>query len=143
MLEDSYRLFNCARCLAQVRICPRCDRGQIYCGRSCSIRSRREKQLEAGRRYQDKFEGRLRHAARQQQYRERQSQKVTHQGPPAPGPSCIMTSDDVDEELIAELAGVEVVFCDFCRRPCRPFARLDPLRARRRDRLRVDRTRAS
>ena len=33
---DDARLFLCARCQRQVRVCSRCDRGQQYCGARCS-----------------------------------------------------------------------------------------------------------
>ena len=139
MVEDSYRLFYCGRCRRQTKICPRCDRGQIYCGPTCSSLARREKQRQAVRRYQATLAGRRRHAARQHAYRERRaaaaSANVTHQGPaPAPTPpmSCV---GDGDSELSTE--ATDVVPCHFCNGPCRPFARLEPLRTRRRDRLRL------
>jgi hypothetical protein len=140
VLEDSYRLFNCVRCREQVKICAFCDRGQIYCATGCSRESRREKQRAAGRRYQATYRGRRKHAARQARYRERRKarEKVTHQGPPDPGPRSKLLSSDADVDV--ELTDAEVVHCDFCGRPCRPFARLDPLRMRRRKRLRLART---
>ena len=76
----SARLYNCARCHHQVIICSHCDRGQSYCSGTCSIQSRREKQQEANGRYQSTVKGRHFHATRQQQYRQRQKQKVTYQG---------------------------------------------------------------
>lgn len=138
-MEDSYRLFNCGRCRKQTKICPRCDRGQIYCEKSCSEASRREKQREAGRRYQRSRRGRFKHAARQQRYRERQAEKVTHQGPPDRPERSIVRPTEADEE---PTRAADVVSCDFCGRVCRPFARLVPLRVRRRTRLRISRDRA-
>ncbi len=42
MVRPDYRLYACARCRRLVAICSVCDRGQWYCGRVCSQRSRRE-----------------------------------------------------------------------------------------------------
>ena len=74
------RLFNCARCAQQVKICSHCDRGQVYCAGNCSLQARKESLNRAAQRYQTSQQGRLSHAARQAQYRARQQQKVTHQG---------------------------------------------------------------
>lgn len=89
---DSGRWFVCARCRAQVLLCRRCDRGQIYCSRRCSDAARHGFQREAGRRYQRGRPGRVLHAARSQRWRQRQrvarrallemavDDIVTHQG---------------------------------------------------------------
>ena len=34
--EESYRLYNCACCGRQVRICRHCDRGNRYCAWGCA-----------------------------------------------------------------------------------------------------------
>ncbi len=49
--EPSYRLYNCARCAAQVRLCRRCDHGNVYCAGECARISRRESVRRAGARY--------------------------------------------------------------------------------------------
>jgi len=82
------RLFNCAHCERQVVFCPRCDHGNLYCSPGCSETARRDSVRRAGRLYQDSHRGRLKHARRQQRYRERRlgqaseregcGQKVTH-----------------------------------------------------------------
>ena len=77
-MKQIARLLNCIRCHKQVRICSTCDRGNIYCGSECSVPARRELERAAGARYQKSYKGRLKHAARQQRYREREKQKVTH-----------------------------------------------------------------
>lgn len=86
------------------------------------------------------------HAARQQQYRDRQREpeKVTHQGSPPNPEESLSESVERDGGQVAEAvpAGPDVVVCDFCGRRCRPFARLEPLRVRRRDRLRLASTQA-
>jgi predicted nucleic acid-binding Zn ribbon protein len=50
--EPTYRLYNCQRCGVQVRICRRCDHGNIYCAQECSRIRRRECLRRAGARYQ-------------------------------------------------------------------------------------------
>ena len=89
------RLFLCGRCRAQVVICSRCDRGQIYCGAACSQAARRESQCEAGRRYQRGRRGRFAHAERARRHRQRRRQKnnVTHQGSAAPPPDGLLVAD--------------------------------------------------
>ncbi len=92
-MDRTARLFLCARCRDQVLLCSHCDRGQQYCGRACSILSRRERRRETARRYQSSRRGRLKHAARAACWRARRRSlsqasaggdidKVTHQGCP-------------------------------------------------------------
>jgi len=76
----SARLYHCVRCHCQVIICSHCDRGNIYCSGQCATQSRLEKQQDANNRYQSTAKGMRCHALRQQHYRQRQKQKVTHQG---------------------------------------------------------------
>ena len=78
----SARLYNCVRCHCQVIICSHCDYGNRYCSGHCSAQSRLEKQREACQRYQSSSKGRHLHAKRQRHYRQRQKEKVTHQGSP-------------------------------------------------------------
>lgn len=81
--EPTYRLYNCRRCGVQVRICSRCDHGNIYCASECARIRRRESVRRAGARYQRGRRGAHRHAARQRTWRTRRRQKVTHQGCPS------------------------------------------------------------
>jgi hypothetical protein len=85
--SDSGRLYRCAGCGRQVIICRRCDRGNRYCGVTCRQQARRQRQKEARQRYQQSWKGRRKAAQRQQRYRDRGKQKVTHQSPQpgAPG----------------------------------------------------------
>ncbi len=78
-MEKTARLYYCALCRTQVIICSDCDRGNIYCLNGCAQHARQSSLKTAGKRYQNTFNGRCRHAARQQRYRARQ-EKVTHQG---------------------------------------------------------------
>ena len=52
------RLFACVRCRAQVIVCRRCDRGQIYCDGDCAQVSRQASLREAAQRYQRSRHGR-------------------------------------------------------------------------------------
>jgi transposase len=67
--QPTGRLFLCARCRAQVFICRRCDRGQIYCASGCAQAARRVSLREAAQRYQHSRRGRLAHAQRARRYR--------------------------------------------------------------------------
>ena len=135
-VEDSYRLFNCCRCQELVAICPRCDRGNIYCSKTCSAASRRENNRESGRRYQATRRGRRKHAARMARYRHRQCErleyeKVTQQGPPPAelvAKAVLTTEEQAAEDEV-------LVRCDVCGRFCLPLARREPSRQRRRVRL--------
>jgi len=126
-MQNTARLFNCARCRAQVLICSGCDRGNIYCGRTCSQQARRESLRAAGRRYQRSRRGRLLHAERQRRYRSR-PHKVTHHG------SAPTTTDDSlppESRTVpcASPGGASIreqgVRCHFCRHPCSEHLRLD------------------
>jgi len=50
MREPAYRLYNCERCQVQVRICERCDRGNVYCAGECAKirRASRSDELRRG-----------------------------------------------------------------------------------------------
>jgi hypothetical protein len=74
----SFRLFLCAGCRRQVVVCRKCDRGQIYCGKDCSLNARRSRQREARRRYQASDRGRQMHADRSRRYRARNGRLTDH-----------------------------------------------------------------
>jgi hypothetical protein len=52
-------------------ICPACEREQVYCGLLCRLLARLLQHRKANRIYQQSKKGRLKHAARQQAYRQR------------------------------------------------------------------------
>ena len=126
-MQNTARLFNCARCRAQVLICSRCDRGNIYCGPTCSQQARRESLRAAGGRYQRSRRGRFCHAERQRRYR-RRPHKVTHQGSVA-----VPSHDSLGPESRTKSGRacsgpsppVQGPCCHFCRRPCSAFVRLN------------------
>jgi len=64
-MENTARLYHCARCHRQVVICRQCDRGNIYCPDGCAEEARRTSLRAAGGRYQQTRRGRLKHAERQ------------------------------------------------------------------------------
>jgi hypothetical protein len=88
-MEPVGRMFLCGRCRAQVVLCSRCDRGNVYCGPACAEHRRRESVRAAGSRYQRSRGGRFAHAARMRRYRER-GRKVTHQGSGAEGVDALL-----------------------------------------------------
>ncbi len=75
-MADSGRLFLCARCRAQVIVCRRCDSARTYCSPECADDARRASLRTAAVRYQRSMRGRMRHAARQRRYRQRQKEKA-------------------------------------------------------------------
>ena len=138
--QKSYRLYNCARCGIQVRICSDCDHGNQYCAGDCAQIRRHESLCRAGVRYQLGFRGASMHAARQSAWRARRTQIVTHQGSvPGVDAGIVVTNLPVIEESDVELVlppvlqrqpmGSLVSRCSFCRRPLSAFARLGPLRS--------------
>ena len=70
-ISETWRLVSCARCRKQLRLCPRCDRGQRFCSDGCADLARRERQRAASARYQASRRGRRLHAASQGRYRDR------------------------------------------------------------------------
>jgi hypothetical protein len=140
--EESYRLYSCRGCGVSVSICGRCDRGNIYCVGECARVSRRASNRRAGARYQRTRRGAQRHAARQQMWRERQLEKVTHLGcaPTVPVFTMSVTVDMAALELTdaplvpdrpldaprkAEHRHQRVAGrCDFCHAPLPLFTRL-------------------
>jgi len=76
---QSGRIYNCERCNQQVIICSRCDRGNIYCAGQCADLARKEKQAETQKRYLESDKGRKAHARNQDDYRQRQKEKVIYQ----------------------------------------------------------------
>lgn len=134
--EKTYRLYSCGRCVAQVRICGWCDRGNRYCAGECARIRRRESLRRAGKRYQLSYRGACRHAARQSAWRRRQAQKVTHQGSlanPVPvivAASAIQTGTEGADADITTLEPPPLPYraraahyCSFCGRALPAFAR--------------------
>ena len=123
-MEKDARLFNCALCHQQTVICGCCDRGNIYCGPACSKAARKTALLAAGRRYQKSRRGRLMHAFRQKQYRERLRKKVTHQSSLASKTNDSLSTELTDPALPLTSAKIEQHKCHFCHKKCSDFVRL-------------------
>ena len=129
----SARFFLCARCRSQVNICQSCDTGQQYCVGECSARSRRERQLEANRRYGRTRRARVLNAERQARYRLRRathkSIKVTDQASlslPARSTSDPIALSASRSRLTGALVMPQAdVVCQFCHRVCAERVRLD------------------
>lgn len=124
------RLFNCARCTRQVKICSHCDRGQVYCAGNCPLQARKESLNRAGQRYQTSQQGGLNHAARQARYRARQQQKVTHQGSAGKADHGSLMQqlkrllDGIESRATQLIKVIDVTqTCDFCGQPCSPYVR--------------------
>ena len=142
------RMYLCARCRAQVVVCRRCDRGQIYCPGGCAREARRAAQRAAGRRYQSSRRGRFVHAERNRRYRQRQREHckiVTHQGSVAalagdllPLRTAVPVIEPAAEPLTALVPGEVVVIestapsCAHCGARCPAAVRLGFVHHRRR-----------
>ena len=101
---DAQRLFHCAQCQILAQVCSACDRGHRYCSPQCRRQSRKQQLKDAGRLYQQREQGRQKHAARQRAYRARR-QPVEHptrnepspspQAEPAPARPAVLAEHDV------------------------------------------------
>jgi len=137
-MPNTGRMFFCALCRARVVLCRRCDRGQIYCGRSCSASARWAAQKAAGQRYQASRRGRFAHAARARRYRASnrlRAKIVTHQGSLARVdgdllPAAVVVAVSTIGETPASAS--MLVRCTRCGAPCSAAVRLGFVRHHRR-----------
>ena len=133
-METPARFYLCARCRAQVLICRRCDRGNIYCSSSCSATARQTALRTAGQRYQASRTGRFKHAERTRRYRERHT-NVTHQGSMPPAPDALLVANSVSAQKpdIADRSPPthRMSHCHFCGCRCPEFVRTGFLRHHR------------
>ncbi len=121
-MEHSARIFNCARCHSQAIICVCCDRGNIYCGLTCSQESRQESHRASDKRYQDTYRGRLNHAKRQSRYQERKRKIMTDRSSQE-----IPIGDLLQfktKERVNTIFGNEI-HCHFCDRICDSSLRME------------------
>ncbi len=124
---DDARLFLCARCQRQVRICSYCDRGNQYCGRVCAGIARNESLRAAGRRYQQSRHGRFCHAARQRRYRARcraRNNKVTHHGSVVAEQRASLVRELHESTMSARRVPSSTPVCHFCGRSVSALVRL-------------------
>lgn len=116
---NSPRLFNCRKCTKQVVICSHCDRGNIYCSKTCANQSRIQNHRRSNQLYQSTYRGKLLHASRQKNYRARQKEKVTDQGSTAIS-SNVLLPQTKNENICPSN---KIIFCDFCHTPVSHFFR--------------------
>jgi hypothetical protein len=115
-MKHASRLFYCALCLTQTTICSHCDRGQLYCSAECSQAARKKSCIDAGLRYQNTFNGKMKHALRQRRYRARQREKVTHHGSQSNTQNALLhqVPNQVKKMLIMQDHGE--LTCCFCKK---------------------------
>lgn len=118
-MKNSARLFNCIRCYSQRVICSHCDRGNIYCGPTCSQHARAQKHRIANQKYQKSLQGRRKHAERQKRYRQRQKNKVTDQGSPILPPNDLLPHEPNEHKT----QQTESMHCHFCGKVVSSFLR--------------------
>ena len=132
-MESTGRLFLCAHCRAQVLVCSRCDRGQIYCASGCAQAARQSSLRAAGRRYQSSRRGRFAHAERSRRYRRRQH-NVTHQGSMPPAQNDLLVANSAQgwkPAIVGTPATPRAAHCHFCGTRCPEFVRHGFLHSRR------------
>lgn len=125
------RLFLCARCYLQVVICTYCDRGNIYCSRSCAVDARKQSIREAGIRYQKSLKGRLKHALRQRRYMDKirdLKKKMTHQGSNETAQNALLPSVKNKTEATKEKQVNSSPTCSLCHIKVSPLFRARFLR---------------
>lgn len=129
-MEPSSRLYYCMLCHQQAIVCPRCDRGQIYCSRECCRKARTVSLKIVRARYQSTLKGRRKHAARQAAYRMRLYQKVTDQGSLfSPKNAPIKALENKAEKESEKQFGFKL-HCCFCEKPVSDWLRNHFLRRR-------------
>ena len=131
-MQTSSRLYQCARCHAQVIVCSRCDRGHRYCRGGCAQIARADSLKRARKKYQSSRPGRFNNAARQQRFRQREKQIVTYQG---------SIKKRLRDLLAIQLTRPEktqmpwlpgaLLQCHHCGEVCEPFLRHDFLQSHR------------
>jgi len=126
-MGNAIRLFNCLGCHCQVFICSDCDRGNIYCGQVCAQAARTRSLREARQRYQKSRQGRLKHAQRQQRYRQCKKEKVTDQGSLFQT-QYVQLEKMLNKDVIPTDATVICTNCHFCGKHRSSFMRIGFLR---------------
>ena len=123
-MEKNARLYKCHRCKVPVIICSACDRGNIYCGSSCSQAARVQNHRRANAAYQNTIKGKLNHAERQRRYRMKQStKKVTDHSSITEAPDGSLPSEPSKDYP----QPVKSLCCSFCGKQVPPYLRIDYL----------------
>ena len=130
-MPTSSRLYQCLRCHTPVVICHRCDHGQRYCANGCSKKARMASQKRACKKYQTSRAGRFNNAARQQRFRARQKQKVTHHcSLKIPRRAVLSKQLNSPKNPVEHPKQTTTIYCHFCGEVCSPFLRHGFLRYR-------------
>ena len=123
-MQTSSRLYQCLRCHAQVIICTHCDHGQRYCANGCSKQARMASQKRASEKYQTTRAGRFNNAARQQRFRNRQKQKVTHHCSLQTPPHDVLNKHlNTPKSSPLRPKQTKAIHCHHCGEICSPFLR--------------------
>ena len=131
-MPSSSRLYFCSRCHVQVIICSHCDRGQRYCTGKCRYQARSESIKRSRIKYQSSRQGRFNNAARQQRFRDRHSQKVTHQGSPSIRQNDLLRISLTETKKTPKPSfSGSTIHCHYCGAQCDPFLRQDFLHSSR------------
>jgi len=130
-MQTSSRIYHCHHCHDLVIICHRCDHGQRYCANDCSKKARIASQKRASKKYQTSRGGRFNNAARQQRFRNRQKQKVTHHGSlQTPFHDVLPKQLTPPKSPMNNPKQPDIMCCHHCGEACSPFLRDDFLRQR-------------
>ena len=122
---ETARQARCPRCHTVFAICSHCDRGQVYCGESCSRPARRDSLRRARRRHRRSPEGRLDHRDRERDRRRRRRLECARVGDhpsaqPAPGARVLATASELSTvEPVSDQGGKPEVH-DVCSIPSDP-----------------------
>jgi hypothetical protein len=129
----SCRMFLCGCCRSQVLVCRFCDRGQIYCIKTCAQKVRADRQRVARRRYQATPRGRAMHAERNRRYRDRMRCVTDHglSNEPEGQPSPNLDGGATLSQPAPSRKSAGRLCCHNCERSASAFLRRSPLRTRR------------
>ena len=129
-MEPIARLFLCLLCGVHVKLCSTCDRGQLYCGKTCANIARQKGCRLANARYQKTPKGRQLHAARQARYRARLKKKVTDHSSLMTKPNVLIISLE-NKPKTHESNVIKVIrCCGFCGKNISAWLRNDFLKRR-------------
>ena len=78
--ETILRVGICPKCKKVFAVCRRCDRGQVYCGKRCSLEARREVRRKSQRLYRQTPWGRKDHRDNERDRRERRRNETRSVG---------------------------------------------------------------
>lgn len=129
-MKQTSRLYQCALCHRQAIVCSQCDRGQIYCSKTCSDKARTQSVKSARTRYRQSFKGKRNHAACQARYRDRLSKIVMDQGSPPLDQCASMDSLNKHPKNTEKEQSPEQLTCCFCKKQVSDWLRSDFLRRR-------------